>query len=138
MIFTLEALQADEGDCLLLHYGDGQAPRRILIDGGPSGIYNRSLKPRLQELTAPGGAGPRLALVMVSHIDADHITGVLDLFNACDEARQNQTDAPAEPTQLWHNSFAHLAQPGATPDPASLGGARFAADPSSAGHSRKR
>jgi beta-lactamase superfamily II metal-dependent hydrolase len=124
VIFTLEALQADEGDCLLLHYGSGQPPRRILIDGGPSGVYNSSLKPRLQELTPQGSAGPSLALVMVSHIDADHITGLLDLFNACDEARQNQTDPPAELTRLWHNSFAHLVQPGATPDPASLGGAQ--------------
>jgi glyoxylase-like metal-dependent hydrolase (beta-lactamase superfamily II) len=109
MIFSLEALQADEGDCLLLHYGDVSKPKRILIDGGPSGIYNRSLRPRLAELAAGAGPAPvPLELVIVSHIDADHIAGVLDLFTACARAAEDDTEPPADPKRLWHNAFGPL------------------------------
>jgi hypothetical protein len=46
--FSLEVLRAEHGDCLLLHHGDDI----ILIDGGPTGTYRTSLKPRLKELMA--------------------------------------------------------------------------------------
>jgi glyoxylase-like metal-dependent hydrolase (beta-lactamase superfamily II) len=105
--FTLEALQADQGDCLLLHYGSSGRPLVMVIDAGPSGIYNKSLRPRLEELRAsraPNGALP-LELVLVSHIDDDHINGVLGLTR---QLVQEQEDG-AEPTYavraLWHNSF---------------------------------
>jgi glyoxylase-like metal-dependent hydrolase (beta-lactamase superfamily II) len=79
-VFTLEALQANDGDCLLLHYGTEDAPKHILIDGGPKTIYKSVLKPRLDELR--GARALNLRMVMVSHIDLDHITGVLDLSRA--------------------------------------------------------
>ena len=77
-MFTLEALQAHDGDCLLLHYGSKQDPKLILIDGGPTGIYKSVLKARLDQLRGTGTLDVRLA--MVSHIDLDHIAGILDLF----------------------------------------------------------
>jgi hypothetical protein len=49
-VFTLEALQAHDGDCLLLHYGSDAARKLILIDGGPTGIYKSILRPRLDQL----------------------------------------------------------------------------------------
>jgi beta-lactamase superfamily II metal-dependent hydrolase len=118
MIFTLEALRAAEGDCLLLHYGDKTKPQRVLIDGGPQGVYEDALRDRLAELGAP-----TLELVVVSHIDADHITGVLALFDECDQAQQNGTPPPADPQLLWHNAFGAIVEPAAGPDPAALGGA---------------
>jgi len=51
MLFTLEALQAKHGDSLLLHYGKPKAPKLIVIDGGPAGVYKASLRPRLAELS---------------------------------------------------------------------------------------
>ena len=50
MIFTLEALEAEQGDSLILHYGRTDRPRFIIIDGGPDGVYESSLRPRLEEL----------------------------------------------------------------------------------------
>ena len=52
MIFTLEALQALHGDSLILHYGDEDAPRFIVIDGGPEAGYRKFLRERLRELPA--------------------------------------------------------------------------------------
>lgn len=49
-IFSLEVLQAKYGDCLILHYGTTTAPKHILIDAGPSGVYTKYLKPRLLEI----------------------------------------------------------------------------------------
>ena len=50
MLFTLEALPAEEGDCLLLHWGTREKPKIALIDGGPGRVYENDLRPRLEEL----------------------------------------------------------------------------------------
>ncbi|MGE0490435.1 MAG: hypothetical protein AB7S38_14600 [Vulcanimicrobiota bacterium] len=103
-MFTLEALEAKEGDCLILHYGDAANPRRILIDGGPRGAYRQVLRKRLVELR--GVHGPlQLEMVMVSHIDADHITGILDLFNELAEQREQGDEPLVDIVTLWFNSF---------------------------------
>ena len=50
MIFSLDVLRARKGDCLMLHYGSQDEPRLIMIDGGPRGVYEPHLKPRLEEI----------------------------------------------------------------------------------------
>jgi hypothetical protein len=108
MVFTLEALQANDGDCLLLHYQKTAAgkPVRILIDGGSAGVYSSVLKPRLDQLRAKKPLD--LRMVMTSHIDADHITGVLDLFKALAQLRDDGEDEFCRVETLWHNSFEKL------------------------------
>ncbi len=102
-IFTLEALDAAHGDALLLHYGPVDQPRLIVIDGGPRGIYKKSLAPRLQAIRAARGGGSlEIRMVMVSHIDDDHITGVLDLTG---ELRKSSEPLPYDILTLWHNSY---------------------------------
>jgi hypothetical protein len=104
MRFALEALQANDGDCLLLHYSaDGRGTTRVLIDGGSQGIYRSVLKPRIDSLR---GQDPlALRMVMVSHIDADHITGVLDLFKALSDQQDAGDDPFCQIETLWFNSF---------------------------------
>jgi hypothetical protein len=119
MLFTLEAVQAAHGDCLLLHYGDPVDPRLIVIDGGPGGSYPDFLKPRLQSLRLAhqdrlrvGGmpdaeardAALPVRMVMISHIDDDHINGIQDLLK---ELRRPGPRA-LEIETLWHNSFDDL------------------------------
>jgi len=107
MAFSLEAVSAKQGDCLLLHWGDAKAPRHALIDGGPSGVYEQWLKPRLGVLAHPDRPA-ELELVLVSHIDDDHIHGVLDLFGESIEAEQDELTAPCIIKRLWHNAFREL------------------------------
>jgi beta-lactamase superfamily II metal-dependent hydrolase len=108
MIFSLEALQADQGDCLILHYGSPQDRHLIVIDGGPSGIYKASLKPRLDELRGKQKQLP-LELVIVSHIDDDHIHGVVDFLKQLKTEQDKGTDPlPYKIRTLWHNSFDNL------------------------------
>lgn len=108
-VFTLEAVFAKHGDCLILHYGPWSDPLRVLIDGGPRGVYGGYLGPRLEQLREdfeilPDESIP-FEMVMVSHIDADHITGIIDLFETVAEAREEQKPLPVKTGRLWHNSF---------------------------------
>jgi ribonuclease BN (tRNA processing enzyme) len=72
----LEVFFAGDGDCLLLTSSDGH---RALIDGGRSETFQKQTWPALQALTR---AKKPIDLVVVSHIDADHISGILWLMKA--------------------------------------------------------
>jgi len=110
MVFTLEALQAKHGDALLLHYGASEKPQLVVIDGGPAGVFGNSLRPRLGQLKAARSlAGPLpIRLLMVSHLDEDHITGVLNLTDRMVEAQKDHEPLPYKIGTLWHNSFDDL------------------------------
>lgn len=95
-MFRLHVIQAEFGDCLLLEYGQG-ASRFILIDGGPQGTFSVHLRPMLMQIAQ---AGAPLDLVVLSHVDNDHVLGLIEYLG---ELRQNQ-GLPVPP-KLWHNSF---------------------------------
>jgi hypothetical protein len=103
-MFELEALKAKHGDCLLLHWGTNEADRHLaLIDGGPNTVYLNALKPRLEELAGGSQGSLRVDLMMLSHIDDDHINGLLDLGNAIIEG-----SSPVSIDLLWFNSLEGL------------------------------
>lgn len=100
-VFTLEVLNAFHGDCLLLHYGPPDAPHLMLIDGGPRGTWKASLELRLDALRTARSMAPLfLDHVMVSHLDSDHIAGVIDLVKDIknDRSRFNAR-------HFWFNTF---------------------------------
>ncbi|HYC93352.1 MAG TPA: hypothetical protein VEO54_29365 [Thermoanaerobaculia bacterium] len=107
MLFTLEVLPAAEGDCLLLHWKSGDNPRIALIDGGPRGIYDEQLRGRLDDIVANLGVQQlALELVMVSHMDGDHIIGIMELLR--DLKREVEDQLPNRPLRvkrLWLNVF---------------------------------
>jgi beta-lactamase superfamily II metal-dependent hydrolase len=107
MPLQLEALPALYGDSLLLHYGTKTAPGLIIVDGGPKTVYANSLRPRLEEIKKSRSPNEPLPvrLVMVSHIDEDHIKGILDLAAELDEAVGEKLVAVQE---LWHNAFTDI------------------------------
>ena len=111
-LFTLEAFFAKHGDALLLHYGPFERPRMILIDGGPGGVFTRFVEPRIEQLReeldiADDRPFP-LEMVMVSHIDDDHVNGVLRLFSEMEKAKDKKRPSPYAVKTLWHNSFDDL------------------------------
>lgn len=72
----VKVYQAGDGDCLLVESSEAvgeEARSAILIDGGRKGSY--------RDFTAPDLVGRALDLVVVSHIDNDHISGVVELFD---------------------------------------------------------
>src|SRR5918998_1486831 len=90
MIFTLEAVKAKEGDSLILHYGDPSEPCISVIDGGPPGGWKGLLAPGLETIRAelPPGKPLPLEVVGISHIDADHIAGILSMLQGLIRARE--------------------------------------------------
>lgn len=109
MIFSLDVRRAKHGDCLLLHFGTPQEPGLALIDGGPRGVWGSHLKPRLLEIRKARGLSrdqPLLVdLLMVSHVDDDHIQGILDLTK---EMRESPNAPLLQAASFWHNSFDDL------------------------------
>ena len=107
----LTIFQSEEGDCLLL---TSQAGKKILVDGGPSSAFKNNIA-RLLPAAAAGG----LDLVCVSHIDSDHIGGVLKMLEDLVAWRQydyqknagntgfSQPACPRPPeiNAIWHNGF---------------------------------
>lgn len=103
-MLKLIVVQAEYGDCLLLESSDGNKSKFILIDGGPSQTYEKNLKPTLDAILA----GKNLDLVILSHIDNDHVLGLLDLFEAIKRERESSGSKVLKVSGLWHNSFSDL------------------------------
>jgi hypothetical protein len=111
MGLKLELVKAEKGDCLLLHYGKASKPALALVDGGAPGAYEDFLEPRLTELRDAGDDPTQplpLELVMISHIDQDHIAGVYSLLRAIELAGKDGQPEPYAVARLWHNAFKRL------------------------------
>lgn len=92
-------LAAGNGDALLLEYGDETSPRRILVDGGTSSAWEEGLRARIERLPAEQR---RFELLVISHVDADHIDGALALLE--DES------LGVEVGDVWFNGWRHLPE----------------------------
>lgn len=97
-MFALTAVQAHFGDCLLVTYGDLSSPHYLLVDGGPANTYGQHLSPVLTQIKE---SGHDVELAVLSHVDTDHVTGLLDYIV---DLRAGNTTVP-EIGALWHNSF---------------------------------
>jgi len=118
-----EALQARYGDCLLLTFEGTDRPYRLLVDGGPGRVFDTSLSRRLERERQGQSSEPvTIDAVMVSHIDEDHILGILDLFAVLQEAEQRRSPPPYKVRWLLHNSFDAMAGEGEGGTARTLGG----------------
>jgi hypothetical protein len=98
-MFDIEMLPAEYGDCLVVTYGTEKQPRRILIDGGTPGTF-----PRLKQyIEALPRKQRHFELLIVTHIDADHIGGVLPLLRA--------SELEVSFGDIWFNAWHHLVPP---------------------------
>lgn len=73
----IKVLPAFNGDCLLISFEYQKEIKNILIDGGIARTYQRHLKPELQKLI---DLGQKIDLLIVTHIDDDHIGGIKELY----------------------------------------------------------
>jgi len=108
-VLRIDVLPARHGDCLWLEYGDAAQPTRILVDGGPGFAYV-ALRARIEALE-PGLR--RIDLLIVTHVDGDHIEGVIKLLR----------DPPPglEIGAIWFNGAPQLAALPVAPAAASYG-----------------
>jgi hypothetical protein len=112
MFLSLDVRRARKGDCLILHYGSKEDPHLVLIDGGPAQVYGPHLKPRLKQVRKARGLNDDdplpVDLLMVSHIDDDHIKGVLELTKELVEAKDSGKPLPLKVMNFWHNTFDNI------------------------------
>lgn len=98
-MISLEFLPARFGDCIWIEYGDDQTTHRILIDGGTGGTRHE-IRKKIDSLPEEERA---FELVVVTHIDKDHIAGILGLLEDADELNFTVND-------FWFNAFKHLPE----------------------------
>lgn len=105
----VRVFQAGKGDCLLL---ESPAGTRVLIDGGLAGAFRDHVAERLSDMQ-------HLDLVVVSHIDQDHIAGILALMDdmvawrvhdyhlSQGNTHHPRPESPEPPAVagVWHNAF---------------------------------
>lgn len=108
-MFKLHAVNAFCGDCLLLEYGTPAEPAFVLVDGGPKDTWLRHLQAVLRAVKQ---RGKDLELVILSHVDNDHVIGLVDYFSELQAQTAGSGLPPAK--ALWHNSFNGTLDPGGT------------------------
>lgn len=89
-MFSIEMLQAIEGDALWIEYGNPDSPYRILIDCGYKSTY-RKIMHRLRRQPEV-----KFELLVMTHIDNDHIAGAVPLVADGDVT-------PDRIGQIWFN-----------------------------------
>lgn len=89
----VHALPASCGDCLWIEFGQAPHMKRMLIDGGKVSAYEH-LRSKVASLPP---FDCRIHLLMVTHVDADHIEGIIALL----------TDATLrlEIGEIWFNGW---------------------------------
>lgn len=84
------------GDCILIEL---EHPDCILIDCGYKTTYNTELRPLLLRLNAEGY---RISLMIISHIDRDHIEGAVHFLRENGDA---EIPAIIPVDEIWINGF---------------------------------
>jgi beta-lactamase superfamily II metal-dependent hydrolase len=105
-MISIELLPAAHGDAIWIEYGPASRPHRILIDGGPAPPYEAGLRRRIAALPEQERT---LELLVVTHIDADHIDGALILL-------QELAALKVRTKELWFNGWDQISKE----DPASV------------------
>lgn len=96
-MFRIQMLPAAHGDCLIVEYGLGNDVHRMVIDGGVARTYDVLRA----ELEAIPEKQRRLSLLVVTHVDADHIEGIVKLLS--------HESLGLDIREVWFNGYAHLA-----------------------------
>lgn len=99
-VFRLHVLPAQRGDALWIEYGPADGLRHVLIDGGITDTGRTHLRERLASLPKP----LHIELLVITHIDLDHIQGVLQLLE----------DLPDDVSfgDIWFNGWDQLQAAG--------------------------
>lgn len=98
-MMVIEMFPAENGDAFLLRLDSGE---NILIDMGYEITYRRFIKDKLIDLKDKGQC---IDLLIITHIDEDHIQGAITFFEENGEAENPKIIKVKE---IWFNSYRHL------------------------------
>ena len=102
MSIIVRVLKANHGDCILVSHEGVSGVFNLLIDGGPStafkyGPRQRYAGPLSNALDELKEKGQYIDLAILTHIDDDHINGLIKAF-------ENPDYLPQLTKSIWFNS----------------------------------
>lgn len=92
-MLSIKSLPADHGESTLISFGEVGMIKNILVDGGVGNAY-LTIREELERLINLGQA---IDLLVITHIDDDHIQGIIDIF-------QDESIDKAIIKEVWFNS----------------------------------
>jgi hypothetical protein len=98
-MFRIQMLPADHGDCLWIEYGRVGEIYRVLIDGGTQHSFHL-LADKIKNFEEDPLS---FELFVITHVDADHIGGSLELLRSMD-----RFDKKIVFEDVWFNGWKHL------------------------------
>jgi len=106
-VLALEFFDARHGDAFLVRWGD----RAMLVDGGPSGLYEAGFREKLlTRLPLSAGGTPTLEAAVLSHVDDDHAAGLVRLLVEIRRERREKLPEPVRVVRLWFNAVEELVE----------------------------
>lgn len=94
--FRINMLPARYGDSLWVEYGTGGDVSRLMIDGGPVDTFEH-----IDENLSAVPMGERsFELIVLTHVDADHVEGLVRLFA--------ESPLPFAVDQVWFNGWRQM------------------------------
>lgn len=103
-MFRIDLLPAEYGDAIWIEYGERRRIHRLLIDCGTAAVY-----PRIRERILALPEGQRhFELLLVTHVDLDHIGGALALL-------RESASLGVSFGEIWFNGYMHLSPGGVVP-----------------------
>ncbi|MCP3414238.1 MBL fold metallo-hydrolase [Bradyrhizobium brasilense] len=101
-MLRVEMIAARQGDCLWISYGPREAEHHLIVDGGPekAKVLRAAVERRME---ADPSRRLHIDLLVVTHIDDDHIGGVLDLLEHIPDGLTIG--------EIWFNAYRHLVPP---------------------------
>jgi beta-lactamase superfamily II metal-dependent hydrolase len=101
-MLRVEMIAARQGDCLWISYGSRGAEHHLIVDGGPekAKVLRAAVERKIE---ADPCRRPHIDLLVVTHLDDDHIGGVLDLLERIPDGLTIG--------EVWFNAYRHLVPP---------------------------
>lgn len=94
---SLEIIKAFEGDCFFLSFAFENCSFNMMIDSGPGKCWGGELRAFLDDLNSQG---KKINVLLITHIDSDHIGGALKLFT--EEKYCKMVD------EVWYNGLPQI------------------------------
>lgn len=95
-MIDIKMFKAEKGDAFLIRFDNNQ---NVLIDMGMPKTYENEIK---QELINLNNQGQKIDLLIITHIDEDHIGGAIKFLE------DNEENKIVEVFEVWHNSYRQL------------------------------
>ena len=97
--FLVTLLPALHGDCIWIEYGEEGSTHHVLIDGGPVAAFP-ALRAHVEAIPQERR---EVELLVVTHIDADHIDGIVKLLR--------HPEVGLKCREVWFNGWPQLSRP---------------------------